>query len=187
MSLGRQKEMRSLDLVANRPARLHHRFAHMGAEQLLEHFSNRTAPNFFPGFRDQTTAKIQQQRFPVETSELICSARRICDDHRWSLLGYVEQYFGEEIQWRRDPISGYVSPLSYHRDVKLVRNDGSDARVLWELNRLGHLLTLGRAYAVSGDEKLATEFFKQVRSWSEQNPLAKGQTGTVPWKSRCGR
>lgn len=174
VSLSRHKETRSLDLVANRNARLHDRFAQMDEEQLLAHFRDRTAPNFFPGFRDQTTAQTQQLRFPLETSELIQSAGRICDEHCWSLLGYGEKYFGEEIQWRRDPVSGYVSPLVYHRDVKLIRNDGSDVRVLWELNRLGHLLTLGRAYAVSQDEKLATEFLKQVRSWSDQNPFGQG-------------
>lgn len=174
VSLARQREMRSLDLVANRPARLHGHFAQMDAAQLLAHFRHRTEPKFFPGFRDPATAKIQQQSFPLETSDLLSLARTICDEHRWSLLGYEEQYFGDEIQWRRDPISGYVSPLIYHGDVELIRDDGSDARVLWELNRLGHFLTLGRAYAVSGDEKFATEFFKQIQSWSDQNPYGKG-------------
>ena len=174
VSFSRQKEERSLEIVANRKARLRDRFAHMNDDQLLAHFRDRNAPNFFPGFRDPTTAKTQQLRFPGETTELIKSAGRICDEHCWPLLGYGEKYFGEEIQWRRDPISGYVSPLVYHRDVELIRNDGSDVRVLWELNRLGHLLTLGRAYAVTRDEKLATEFLKQVRSWSDQNPFGHG-------------
>ncbi|HEV2836844.1 MAG TPA: hypothetical protein VGW58_16115, partial [Pyrinomonadaceae bacterium] len=43
-------------------------------------------------------------------------------------------------EWRRDPLSGYLWPLEYHRDLKLMRSDGSDVRVLWEVNRLGHLL-----------------------------------------------
>jgi hypothetical protein len=174
VSLARKREMRSLDIIANRPARLQDRFGQMNAEQLLAHFRNRTEPKFFAGFRDPATPKIQQQSFPTETFNLLLSARKICDQQRWSLLGYEEQYFGDEIQWRRDPISGYVSPLAYHCEVELIRNDGSDARVLWELNRLGHFLTLGRAYAVSEDEKLATEFFKQIKSWSDQNPYGKG-------------
>src|SRR6185503_2268205 len=48
-------------------------------------------------------------------------------------------------EWRRDPRSGYLWPLDYHGDIKLLRSDGSDIRVLWELNRLGHLLTLDDA------------------------------------------
>jgi len=54
----------------------------------------------------------------------------ICDEHRWPLLGFGEKDFGREIEWRRDPVSGFVSPLTYHRDIQLIRDDGSDARVL---------------------------------------------------------
>src|ERR1043165_9179822 len=44
------------------------------------------------------------------------------------------------LDWRRDPRSGYERSLDYHRAIKLMRGDGSDIRVVWELNRLGHLL-----------------------------------------------
>jgi hypothetical protein len=67
-------------------------------------------------------------------------------------------------EWRRDPRSGYLWPLDYHRDLKLLRNDGSDVRVLWELNRLGHLLQITDT----------NEFLTQLRSWHEQNPYARG-------------
>jgi len=86
----------------------------------------------------------------------------------------IEQSFGEEIEWRRDPLSNYVWPLEYHRDIKLMRADGSDVRVLWELNRLGHFLTLARAYSLTKDERYAAEFFAQLRSWIEQNPYGRG-------------
>jgi len=46
--------------------------------------------------------------------------------------------------------------------------------VLWELNRLSHLITLGRAYVVSRDERFAGEFLKQVRTWRQQNPVGRG-------------
>lgn len=67
-------------------------------------------------------------------------------------------------EWRRDPRSGYLWPLDYHRDLKLIRSDGSDVRIVWELNRLGHLLRSSEA----------TEFVAQLRSWHEQNPYARG-------------
>src|SRR5205823_7220388 len=63
----------------------------------------------------------------------------------WPLLGYGVLDFGAEVDWLRDPASGARWPLRYHGDVTLARGDGSDARVLWELNRLGHLLKIGRA------------------------------------------
>ena len=34
----------------------------------------------------------------------------------------AEKYFGKEIEWRRDPLSNYVWPLDYHRDLKLLRH-----------------------------------------------------------------
>lgn len=70
----------------------------------------------------------------------------------------------EIAEWRRDPRSGYLWPLDYHRDLTLLRSDGSDVRVVWELNRLGHLLRIQNA----------DEFLSQLRSWHEQNPYGRG-------------
>ena len=58
--------------------------------------------------------------------------------------------------------------------MNLHRGDGSDVRILWELNRLGHLLILARAYAVTADERYSAEFFSQVESWRQQNPYGHG-------------
>lgn len=173
VSLASWRELSALNQVGTRSARLHGRFAQMDAKQLLAHFRSRSEPRFLPGFI-QATGTAQQKVFPRETEELISAANRITDKHCWSLLGYGEKCFGDEIEWRRDPLSGHVSPLAYHRNVRLVRNQGSDARVLWELNRLPHLIMLGRAYAVTRDEKFSAEFFNQVQSWSEQNPYGLG-------------
>ncbi len=80
-----------------------------------------------------------------------------------------ELSFGEEIEWLRDPVSGAQWPPDGHADVALTNAASADVRVLWELNRMGHLITLGRAYAVTGDEGFAEEFFVQVEGWRDQN------------------
>ncbi|HSE32385.1 MAG TPA: alginate lyase family protein [Pyrinomonadaceae bacterium] len=174
VALSRRSEMRSLEKIGSRGARLTDHYARMTSEELLAHFRQRTKPGFFPGLRDPQTGKIFQHRFAEVANELIAQANNICDHHRWPLLGFGETSFGDPIEWRRDPISSFVSPLTYHREVQLLRPDGSDARVLWELNRLGHLITLGRAYAVTRDEKFTDEFLRHLRSWSEQNPYGYG-------------
>ncbi|HTG92253.1 MAG TPA: hypothetical protein VL866_06685, partial [Pyrinomonadaceae bacterium] len=153
VALSRSRDMRSLADVANRPARLHDRYAEMHSAELLSHFRQRTKPGFFPGFSDTSTGHVFQQRFGDASGRLIEAANRICDSHRWPLLGFAEKSFGDQIEWRRDPISSFVHALTYHRDVQLIRDDGSDARVLWELNRLGHLITVGQAYSITHDEK----------------------------------
>ena len=99
---------------------------------------------------------------------------RIADERAWPLLGYGEKCFGAKIEWLRDPLSNVLWPLDYHADVEIIRNDGSDARVLWEVNRLSHLLTLGRAFTVTGDEKFASEIFAEIKGWREQNPMGRG-------------
>src|SRR5207237_4470618 len=70
--------------------------------------------------------------------------------------------------------SNFDWPLDYHADINLIRRDGSDARVVWELNRLAHLITLGRAYAITSDQKFSEEFFQQIASWRAQNPVGRG-------------
>jgi hypothetical protein len=130
------------------PLDLGQRFARMSADELLAYFRGPREARFF----DPVIAR---------------------DDAEIAVAD-----FGKEIQWTRDPISNYVWPLDYHRDLKLLRTDGSDVRVLWELNRLGHFLTLARAYSLANDERYATEFFAQLRSWAEQNPYGRGPNWT---------
>jgi hypothetical protein len=148
------------------PLMLTRTYARMNANELLAHFQGTREARLFSGL------------IPNETPELITSAERIVSDHSWPLLGFGDQSFGKEIQWRRDPLSGYVWPLAFHRDVKLMRADGSDVRVLWELNRLGHFLPVAGAYALTRDERYSAEFFTQLGSWAEQNPYAHGPNWT---------
>jgi hypothetical protein len=169
-------ERRNLDELKDQPARLRPEFETLTASDLLRHFRERITPAFLPGFEDAagTTAALQRNLFPTETRRLIESARLITSAHRWSLLGFDEMDFGKQIDWNRDPLSGRVWPLDFHADLVLWHNDGSDVRVLWELNRLGHFLTLGRAYAVTQDDLFAEEFLEQLAEWHHQNPVGRG-------------
>jgi Heparinase II/III-like protein/Heparinase II/III N-terminus len=187
VSLLRRRERAQLEQLNRQPARLTPEFARISRAELLAHFRERQSPEFLPGFIDaKNTARLQSEKFPEETNELIAQAERIANDHCWPLLGFGEKCFGEgEINWNRDPLSGYEWPLDYHADTNLFRGDGSDARVLWELNRLSHFITLGRTYALVSEarppgrasldgESFSQEFLRQVRSWRAQNPVARG-------------
>jgi Heparinase II/III-like protein/Heparinase II/III N-terminus len=175
-TLEQRRERASVDEFNEQPARLREEFARVRATDLLAHFRSRVRPKFFPGLAEaKQTAELHKQLFPHETNDLIARANRIVDEHCWPLLGFGEKCFGpDEIQWNRDPLSGFDWPLDYHADVVLMRSDGSDARVVWELNRLSHLITLGRAYAVTNDERFSQEFLRQLGSWRAQNPVGRG-------------
>jgi len=176
-TLDRRRERAGLAELNRGPARLREEFARLSPPELLEHFRSRQTPEFFPGFAAgaQQTAALQQDLFPDQTTELIDQAKRIANEHCWPLLGFGEKCFGVgEIDWNLDPLSGYDWPLAHHAEIELFRDDGSDVRVLWELNRLAQLITLGRAYAVTDNQRFSTEFFRQLASWREQNPVGRG-------------
>lgn len=151
-------------------ARLAPAFARMSSSELLGHFRTRPTPRLFEGFEEDVGARAY---LSSKRDEAEAEAREVVG-HRWPLLGYGVREFGGRVDWLREPASGVRWPLGFHGDVRLVRGDGSDVRVLWELNRLGHLLTLGRAYAAGGGEELAEEFYTQVGGWAEQNPSGQG-------------
>lgn len=166
-----RRELANLDRLNSDMPKL--RQAHQSPAALLSHFRDRREPRFFAGLA-KVNPSSHHDYFPEETELLLQTARQIVSDHSWSLLGFGSRDFGEEIDWHRDPLSGYLWPLDYHRHIELIRNDGSDVRVLWELNRLGHLLTLAQAYSISGDELFSRECLAQLESWSKQNPYGRG-------------
>lgn len=156
-------------------AQLRIEFARMSPEELLRHFQIRSQPRFFAGFENpETIAILLQARFANDTDLLLKSAGAIVTEHRWSLLGYGEITFGEQIDWLRDPASGVRWLAEFSGDLDLGSSAGGDVRVLWELNRLPHLITLARAFAVTSDERFAEELFNQVESWKDQNPIGFG-------------
>jgi hypothetical protein len=176
VALRRRRERAALREPANdgaaAGAQLAQEFARMSGAELLAHFRVRQTPRFFAGFEEAEDEGGRAYVAGVAAGALE-EARGVAA-HRWPLLGYGPLEFGAGPDWLREPASGVRWPLEFHGDVRLVRGDGSDVRVLWELSRLGQLLTLGRAYALAGDESLAEEFFAQVESWRAQNPAGFG-------------
>lgn len=162
-SLHERKER--AEIGQDEPLTLSDAYAHMGVEELLASFRGAREVRLFDGL-------------PAPDATEITAADRIVNDHAWPLLGFGEKCFDRGIQWTRDPLSNYVWPLDYHRDITLIRTDGSDVRVLWELNRLGHFITLARAYSLTNDERYSAAFFAQFRSWADQNPYGRGPNWT---------
>jgi hypothetical protein len=101
--------------------------------------------------------------------------------HEVDYLGSGLVPLGEEIDWQRDFKSGYAWPRSFYLDVEVTRlDDASDAKVPWELSRGHQLLTLARAFVLSGDERYAAELEAQLTSWLDGNPPGRGINWTNP-------
>ena len=111
----------------------------------------------------------------ADEEEVIAAADDICE-HIFDLLGSGKTHLGRKISWNSDFKSGKSWPTHIIFSGKEINAPGghSDIKVPWELSRFQHLVTLGRAYMLSGDEKYTREFVEQVNSWIENNSWGRG-------------
>lgn len=118
-------------------------------------------------------------RFPRASEEAIERAERICS-HRFDLLGYSDLYLGARINWHQDPVNQKQAPLERFYKIPYLKAEiVGDSKIIWELNRHQHFLTLGQAYQLTRNEKFAREFIQQFYDWQEQNPYPLG----INWAS----
>lgn len=120
-----------------------------------------------------------RERFPLQTEQIVRDAFRTCV-HRFDLLGYRDVDYGERIDWHYDPVHGKKAPLLPffqvpYFDYQVV----GDVKVIWELNRHQHFITLAKAYRLTGDERFSQELLAQWRDWRSANPYPLG----VNWAS----
>lgn len=131
----------------------------------------RAASRFFldPGDRTALVAALRE-REPEAVAATVRAADEVCR-HRFELLGWGPVELGHRIDWHRDPMSGLRWELRHHTTIDHQDvNRPSDVRVVWELSRCHHWVTLGRAYWLTGDERYAAEFVAQWEDWMAANP-----------------
>ena len=143
-----------------------------------------TEPRWRPAFffsSDELPELISQLRrhFPYQAQQIVERANRICR-HRFDLLGYKDLDYGARVDWHKDVVHGKRAPkeLSYRIQFLNFSKVG-DVKIIWELNRHQHLVTLAKAFLLSGDERFATELCHQWDDWRAQNPYPIG----VNWTS----
>lgn len=169
----RKIERRDHERINNSLARFAAEFGSLTPAELLTHFRGRSV-SFFAAANLKKLSNLQTELFPDETAQLIGSANGIVRDLSWELAGFSSLEFKAENFWRKDPFSCKDWGTDYHTDVVVYNDDGADIRVLWELNRFGHAITLAQAFAVTDDEAYAETFFSQIESWMQQNPYGRG-------------
>ena len=91
------------------------------------------------------------------------------------LFSYDALFVGVPVDWHRNPLTGQMSPQAYGKGIDY-RDDEQvgDIKVLWELGRHQHLVSLAVAYAISGDEKYLRSVVDQIDGWTETNPFGIG-------------
>ncbi|MGA9041766.1 MAG: alginate lyase family protein [Terriglobales bacterium] len=115
-----------------------------------------------------------KEHLPVEAESIVREADEICQ-HRFRLLGYDPLDYGAEIDWHFDAVHGKRVPLKPWFKIRFLDFDEvGDHKVIWELNRHQHLVTLAKAWCLTGEGKYVTELVKQWYSWQLANPYPMG-------------
>lgn len=93
----------------------------------------------------------------------------------FDVLGIERLRFGCPIDWHLEPMSGRRSPLIAWKQLdSLDASLTGDKKVVWELNRHQHLLTLGRAFIVTGNDRYAAAVGEHIAAWIRANPPGRG-------------
>lgn len=119
----------------------------------------------------------QESRSASESEQaeaLRCAADRALEG-RFDVLGLQGLPFGRPVDWHLEPTSGRRSPLVHWKRLdSLATSTTSDKKIVWELNRHQHLLTLGRAHLQFGDEQYARALTDDIAAWLRHNPPGVG-------------
>jgi Heparinase II/III-like protein/Heparinase II/III N-terminus len=120
-------------------------------------------------------------RFPGAAGDATARAEKILSG-RYDLLGYrglTFEHGPSAVDWQRDPVHGRQAPAGFWADVPYLDPRCGDHKIIWELNRHQHWLTLGRAFWLTGDGRYRERFLTELRSWLDGNPPLSG----INWAS----
>ena len=115
--------------------------------------------------------------FPGQAERIVQQADQICQ-HRFDLLGYTGVLTtAGPIDWHLDAVHEKRAPQkAFYKIHYLDYAEVGDSKVTWELNRHQHLVTLAKAYRLTGDRRFADEISAAVAALAGRRTL-------IPWAS----
>ncbi len=131
---------------------------------------------------------------PARRDEYVGAVRQSCPDRleglqraadqlaegRFEFMGKRFDFTDRDIDWSYEPESGRSWPRKLWTRFSLYSGDmPGDVKFTWELNRHQFWATLGRAYWLTGEERYAQAWARQVTGWLDDNPPEIG----VNWRS----
>lgn len=115
-----------------------------------------------------------RQHLPLRAEQIVRDAKDLCH-HRFRLLGYKDVSYATEIDWHLDAVHGLRSPMIPWFKINFLDfSQVGDHKITWELNRHQHLVTLAKAWLLTGEKAYADEIFAQWDSWHRANPYPLG-------------
>lgn len=89
---------------------------------------------------------------------------------RYDLLGYRDVPAGSPPDWHTDPVHVRRAPRIFWEAVPYLDPAWGDHKVTWEINRHQHFLALGRAHALTGNDRYYQTFVSHLSDWIRENP-----------------
>jgi hypothetical protein len=128
-------------------------------------FSPDELPNLVALFRE---------RLGSEVENVIREADHVCQ-HRFRLLGYDALNYGSQIDWHLDIVHDKRAPMKPWFKINFLDfEEVGDHKIIWELSRHQHLVTLAKAWCLSSQERYVMELQDQWYSWQRANPYPMG-------------
>lgn len=123
------------------------------------------------------------QRLPGRVEQIIQEANCICR-HQFDLLGHVALNYSSHkngsIDWYRDAVHGKQAPRkAFYRMRYLDFDECGDSKVIWEINRHQHFVTLAKAYRLTREQRYLDEILREKRHWTSENSYPVG----INWTS----
>jgi hypothetical protein len=142
---------------------------------LIDHVRDRLRPRFFlhPANRDKLVDQVKTDQMTVR--RLLKTAEE-AQSRTFTMLG-LRKHFPSAIDWFTDFdekswIYGADTDLRavLKRPNEESAKDMGPVEATWLFNSLDHFVSMGRAYWISGQETLVSEFVVQAVDWAERNP-----------------
>ena len=135
---------------------------------------NQKGKFFFSAAEAPAIAEFLKARYPSMAANIVAGAEKILQ-HRFDLLGFEGLDYGTQIDWHLDLIHQKRGPNKPAFRVKYLDfAEVGDSKINWELNRHQHLVTLAKAYRLTGDARFARKIVAQWKSWHASNPYPMG-------------
>ena len=122
----------------------------------------------------QPRTELLRHQLPGEVESILREADEICR-HQFRLLGYEKLDYGSEIDWHLDVVHQKRAPLKPWFKIDFLNfSEVGDHKVIWELNRHQHLVTLAKAWCLTSDQAYLNELLNQWYRWGKANPYPLG-------------
>lgn len=120
-----------------------------------------------------------RENVPDFERNLLAQAEQILK-HQFPLLGYGPLDYGNDIDWQLDVVSGKQALLKPWPKINyLDYTEVGDCKVTWELSRHQFLVTLAKAWLLTGDERFVRKLETIYYDWHKKNPYPLG----INWAS----